>query len=445
MLFGAGDFACNLYWQSVTLYLLFFYTDVLGMAPAIAGLVYVAGAIWDGVADVLVGIVAQRGRHGYRRLIGWAAVPLGVAFVLLYRAPGGGTAGMVGGAIAAQVAFRALYALVNIPYAAWSTRISEDSRDRTIVAGARMLFGAAAATVVALGIPWIAARAGGGVLSVAGHTAAAAVFAGIATPLLLLLVAVMPEATAPASVSLAPVPLAPLRQPSVRACVRALAANRAFVTLNAAMAAAGIAATLLNQSVLYYYRHVAGDMTAGSATLALMGLVGAAAVPGWTLVATRIGARSAWFVAAALGIACAVAFALVAGATTAARPFLIGMQIAFAGFNLTGWALLPDTVDHGEATGGIRVEAMAFGVSALVQKIAIAAAVLTIGTVYDAIGYASGPAGGLGTGVAAAGITWLMIAGPAIAMAGSAMAMAANPLRRGVHAAAMAELHRRRG
>lgn len=432
LLFGSGDFACNLYWQSVTLYLLFFYTDVLEMAPGIAGLVYMAGAIWDGVADVLVGILAQNGRYGYRRLIGWAAVPLGIAFVMLHVAPGHWVGGMAGVALAAQLAFRALYALVNIPYAAWSTRISQDSRDRTIVAGARMVFGAAAATVVALGLPWIAGRVGGGAMSVAGYAAAAAIFAAVATPLLLLVAATTPEA----------IPAGAARRPAIAACARALAGNRAFVTLNMAMAAGGIAATLLNQSVLYYYRHVVGDMAGGAATLALMGVAGAGVVPLWTLIATRIGTRSAWFAAAAFGVACATVFAMVPGGATVARLFLIGMQIAFAGFSLAGWAMLPDTVDHGEAATGIRVEAMAFGVSALVQKMAIAAAVLTIGTVYEAIGYGGTGAAGVAT---TTGITWLMIAGPAVAIAGSVAAMAANPLRRGVHAAAMADLHRRRG
>ena len=38
---GAGDFACNLYWQSVSLYLLFFYTDVLGVSAALGGTLYI--------------------------------------------------------------------------------------------------------------------------------------------------------------------------------------------------------------------------------------------------------------------------------------------------------------------------------------------------------------------------------------------------------------------
>ena len=78
VVFGAGDFACNLYWQSVSLYLLFFYTDVLGMSAALGGTLYMIGALWDGIADLLVGIAAQRPGVRYRRFIAWGAVPLGL-------------------------------------------------------------------------------------------------------------------------------------------------------------------------------------------------------------------------------------------------------------------------------------------------------------------------------------------------------------------------------
>jgi len=39
LLFASGDFGCNLYWQSMTFYLLFFYTETLGLSAAVAGLI----------------------------------------------------------------------------------------------------------------------------------------------------------------------------------------------------------------------------------------------------------------------------------------------------------------------------------------------------------------------------------------------------------------------
>ncbi|WP_260582460.1 hypothetical protein [Sphingopyxis sp. PET50] len=31
--FGSGDFAFNLYWQSLSLFLLFYYTEAVGLSP----------------------------------------------------------------------------------------------------------------------------------------------------------------------------------------------------------------------------------------------------------------------------------------------------------------------------------------------------------------------------------------------------------------------------
>ena len=86
-LFATGDFACNLYWQSLSFFLLFFYTDALRLSPALAGIVLLIGSVWDGIADLLVGIHAERSRRDYRWFLSAGAVPLGLGFVLLYVAP----------------------------------------------------------------------------------------------------------------------------------------------------------------------------------------------------------------------------------------------------------------------------------------------------------------------------------------------------------------------
>src|SRR3569832_2815437 len=108
------------------------------------------GSVWDGTADLLASIWAERGRRAYARGVGYGAVPLGVAFPLLYFAPPVQGMAFVAALLIAQFAIRSLYAMVNIPYAAWSARLSTDRRDRAAIAGLRMLFGTLAADVVSL-------------------------------------------------------------------------------------------------------------------------------------------------------------------------------------------------------------------------------------------------------------------------------------------------------
>ena len=80
LLFAFGDFAFNLYWQSIMLFLLFYYTDALGISIAIAGTIYLAASVWDGIANFVAGVLVDRRHDSFRygRLLVAGAVPLGL-------------------------------------------------------------------------------------------------------------------------------------------------------------------------------------------------------------------------------------------------------------------------------------------------------------------------------------------------------------------------------
>lgn len=433
--FASGDFACNLYWQSSSLFLFFYYTDVLHLAPQIAGVIYMIGSVWDGVADLLTGMWAERGRRDYGWTIGCAAVPLGLAFPLLYFAPPFQGTAFVAALLIAQFAFRSLYALVNIPYAAWSARISADSRDRAAIAGLRMLFGTIAAVVVSLATERISRAISGSDTSVTGFMGAAVLFSLIATPLLIRVARRSPQGANGRSVV---APATPLLHG-----LAALATNRAFVTLCSAMMSVAIAATMLSRSVLYYFAYVVKDEIAGTTALALMGVAGSLFVPLWMVVRHRIGSRAVWLGAVALAVAGSAIFALTdQGIAWRADLFLVTMQAALAAFNFVFWAMLPDTVEYGEYHGGVRVEALTFGVAALLQKISIGAATAITGFAYSAIGYA--PQAAQSHDVIS-GIRWIMVAAPILGCLLSALAMAGNPLRRDTHRRIVAALAQEAG
>jgi len=55
---GIGDFAICLYWSGVSIYLLYFYTDVVGITPFAAGIIYGLGILWDAMTDPFMGFMA---------------------------------------------------------------------------------------------------------------------------------------------------------------------------------------------------------------------------------------------------------------------------------------------------------------------------------------------------------------------------------------------------
>lgn len=434
-LFASGDFACNLYWQSLIFYLFFFYTETLGLPAATAGLVYMIGSFWDGLADLAVGLRAEAtaARGGYRRVVAFGAVPLGIAFTLLYFAPPFGLTALTIFALAVHFLFRSLYAIVNVPYSALTTRISDDSHDRATISGLRMLFGTAAAGAVALLTPRIGLLFGTPPESTGSFFSAALVFAVVATMLLLTMVARVPERIPPATTQ---------ARHSLRDCAKVLARNRAFVSLNLAMMAIVVGVTVLTKSVLYYFTYALGDAEAGSAGLALMAIAGTAFVPVWMIAERRLGSRGIWFASALAAVVAVIAYAVLGGRSTlATQAFLIAMQAGVVGVNFAFWAILPDTVEYGEHQHGVRVEAMAFGVTALVQKIALGLAAGLMGLIYSAVGYVAHADQSAET---LAGMRWAMLLIPALGFGLSALAMAMNPLRRGTHDAIVADLARSR-
>lgn len=65
--FASGEYGFNLAWQSIELFLLFYYTDVVGLSPWWAGIVFALGSVWDGLLDPIVGSLADRTRSRWGR------------------------------------------------------------------------------------------------------------------------------------------------------------------------------------------------------------------------------------------------------------------------------------------------------------------------------------------------------------------------------------------
>jgi GPH family glycoside/pentoside/hexuronide:cation symporter len=419
LLFAFGDFAFNLFWQSIMLFLLFYYTDALLLPIGVAATTYMIASVWDGIANFTAGILVDRNhdqlRHGPLLIAG--ALPLSLTFVLAYLPPARSGVAAIVAVFVAHLLFRTAYAAVNVPYLAMTARISADPGDRAFVAGMRMLFGTAAAVAVALcTVPVGKWLTGSGAAE--AYFGAACLFASVAAVILVVVGGTYREAAQPQR----PLP------GSVGATLLSLIHNRAFVALNAGTMAMIVAMTVLSKSVLYYFKYLLDDPHAGELALASMGLVGAVAIPAWMLVGRYVGLRSLWLIAAGAGMAALLVFSLVQlNGTQAMQLFLVGMQVVSIGMNFVFWAMLPNTIEYGERTTGLHVEGAVFGMAALLQRIAIGIATAILGWSFASAGYvpnvrqSAGTLGAMRESVALVPFAFLAL---------SCVAMALNPLGR---------------
>ena len=78
--YGLGDAASSMFWKLFTMYLLFFYTDVVGISAAVVGTMFLITRIWDTFLDPFIGILGDRthSRFGkFRPYLLWGAIPFG--------------------------------------------------------------------------------------------------------------------------------------------------------------------------------------------------------------------------------------------------------------------------------------------------------------------------------------------------------------------------------
>ncbi len=142
--FGIGDLGGNLFFTIMGFYLLYFFTDVVGMLPALAGTALMIGKVWDAITDPITGYYSDRTktRWGRRRpymFVG--AIASFFSMIMIF------TPVTLSGQMRLFVYFtfvycllNTAYTLVNIPYAALLPELTQNYHERTILTGYRMSF-----------------------------------------------------------------------------------------------------------------------------------------------------------------------------------------------------------------------------------------------------------------------------------------------------------------
>jgi glycoside/pentoside/hexuronide:cation symporter, GPH family len=149
--YGLGDLAANLIFQTQITFLMYFYTNVLGIAASTAGTILLISRIVDAANDPIIGALADRGHSRWGRFrpwVLWTAIPLAAALILCFWSPPFSSVGKVIWAVATYNLLMILYAANNIPYCALSGVMTSESSERTSLASWRFVCAMAAAFVV---------------------------------------------------------------------------------------------------------------------------------------------------------------------------------------------------------------------------------------------------------------------------------------------------------
>ncbi|MFT5758836.1 MAG: GPH family glycoside/pentoside/hexuronide:cation symporter [Alteromonadaceae bacterium] len=150
--YGLGDTASNIIFQTVMMFLLLFYTDVVGLSPAVVGTMFLAVRVFDAITDPLMGALADKTktRWGqFRPYLLWLALPFAAISILAFTTPDLTGNSKILYSFITYTLLMVVYTAINIPYCALGGVLTADAKERVTVQSYRFVFGMLGGVIVA--------------------------------------------------------------------------------------------------------------------------------------------------------------------------------------------------------------------------------------------------------------------------------------------------------
>lgn len=142
--YASGQAAEGLKNEGFTLFLLFYYTQVLGLRGTLAGLAILIALLSDAVTDPLAGVLSDRLHSPWGRrhpFLYASALPVAVTFYLVFAPPAGlSQLALFAWLATFTVLTRLSMTLFHVPHLALGAELSPDYEDRTTLVTLRQMF-----------------------------------------------------------------------------------------------------------------------------------------------------------------------------------------------------------------------------------------------------------------------------------------------------------------
>lgn len=363
--YGVGDLGLNIYWQAVSMFLVYWYIEIIGLDPRIAGLLFFVGMAWDAISDPIVASFAERlnSKMGtYRPFLLFGSPVTALSFILLFYPPALEGGHEIAFLLCTALIFRTSYTIIAIPYAAMGSRITYDSRQRADYSGARMFFAFLALLLVSMwlwpSIEYFSQSTGSEERAFQITAAIGAMVATLAVLLCFLMTREKP--LPPDSVQTKNI------WSGIWMSIRHNRALRYFIPIIFLNTAAG---STLGITLIFYIEANAERFATKEVLFTSFAVSMLVMVPIWTNAIKLWGRKKVWTFAS-LSYLC-VALHLLFGPDIIVFGIpvhiLLFMSLGSA-HSIIFWALVPDCVEFGQYESGVRSEAGTYGIVAISQK-----------------------------------------------------------------------------
>lgn len=386
--YAFGDFGNDFTFMLSSMFMMKFYTDVMGVAPGIVGGLMMAARFVDAFTDVTMGQIVDRSKPTkdgkfkpwLRRMCG----PLGVSAFLIFQSV------FAGMSMSFKIFWMFLtyimwgsifYTSVNIPYGSMASAVSMDPNDRAQLSTFRNIGATMANLIIGTGTPLIAYQVvdGATVLSGSRMTIIAGVFAACGILCHLVCFNLVTERVA--------VPQNTTKL-NVGKMLRSIFTNRSLLGIIAAaiLLLLGMSGMAPYVFPVYYNSGTAQFLSSLISNLCVLFIC----APFAAKIAAKIGKKELSIIGCLFGAAVWLVCLFLHPQN--AMVFVVFYAVSYVGlgmFNTVIWAMITDVIDDAEVKNGIREDGTIYSVYSFARKLGQALSSGMIGALMTMIGYSN--------------------------------------------------------
>lgn len=411
--YGMGDFACNLIWQVISLYLLYFYTDVMKLDGAAIAIMFIVCRVIDGITDLLVGYAIDKTKTRWGKSRPWflfGAIPFAISAFLAFSVPNISPTGKLVYAYVTYIFLSFMYTVVNIPLASILPALTSDMNERTVLATWRKFFAFLGSTIVSATALTLVNLAGHGNQAL-GFRIVMGVFGVIGCICFFLTFALVREVNVQPEEKTA----------TLKETVHSLAHNTPWklFALNILFQWGGY--FLQTAALVYYYKYYLGSERLSSLVATIMTMVPMFANLTVPFLAKKLGKRNLYETAAAIQLA---GILIIFTGNLNQSIIIVGAFVSAIGYGLKEsiyFSMQADPVDYGEWKTGVAAAGTLSSINGFLGKVAQALAGGISGLLLSWGAYQSGAAVQTANAIFAIKAMYLYI--PAILLVASMITM----------------------
>jgi glycoside/pentoside/hexuronide:cation symporter, GPH family len=365
--YASGNLGISILQISAGFLLLYFYTDVVGIAPAKAGLIIFVGTFVDALCNLLVAWLTTRNRSRlgrYRSFLLYGSVPIGIAFATMFFEPGLPPRLVFAYAFITYMLYRTCYAFILMPHGSLIGRLSSDANERSSVGAYKSVanhLGLLAGGYLGIStVEWL-----GGADQRWGFALFGMLFGAMGTAFFLICGLTTRERVSEASLQ--------KDTSSFIAALPLMFRNGQYLIVLWSTIFFFMGYIMLTSGILYYFKYVLVEESHAKHAVVALSFGGLASAPAWNWLIKRSSKAFVW----ASGSAIMVLFLGILYAVPGLSLTLVLLCYLMIGIGkgpilINYYAIVSDAVDYGQWKLGKRAEAYSWGLFALSNKVGTA-------------------------------------------------------------------------